>query len=89
MDHRYEEALFRQLLAKRKDKNDMVSLSDIHVVFWVVAYDVIQAITEQRGFEEMDDVNDYVMEEIVPELAKTLQGEGWRIMEYASEKQAS
>jgi len=83
-DPQYDEALFRQLLGKRKDKNGAVSLTDIHVVFWVVAYDVVQAAAEQNKFDEMEEVDDYVMEVIVPALAQTLQGEGWSIIEYAS-----
>ena len=77
----YDEALFRKLLKKRQ-RNGMVSLSDIHAVFNVVAWDVIEAI-KQRKPEELDAADDYILEVIVPGLAKTLEGEGWKIEEYA------
>ena len=39
---------------------------------------------EQQKPESMDDAEDYVMEIVVPGLAKALENEGWIIEEYAS-----
>jgi len=83
----YDEALFRQLLSKRKKSDGSVSLTDIHVVFQVVAWDVYQAIEEQKP-EEFDTAQEYVMETVVPELAEALQIDGWKIWEYEASKKA-
>ena len=71
----YDEALFRQLLGKRRTTRGYVTHADIEEVFRVVAWDVYLAI-EQQNPAAMDLVHECFQREFAPGLAATLTKRG-------------
>lgn len=76
----YDEAIFRQKLLDRSGGRRVARRSDVHEVFTVVAWDVMEAIRQQRP-ERLDEADDFIMESIVPGLVALLEEEGWTIEE--------
>lgn len=78
MSIKYDEALFRQLLSNRKDKNGEISTNDIFLTFCSVAPEV-----NDLAFEDQDEILFAQSDSIIPQLIeRILQQEGWIISDW-------